>query len=186
MFLVDFATQPNNNKHKQYIFFTITLIIYNLRQLLNLSEETCNFFSTSKYKDFTIVLNIRVTIFDNQCAKKKNSQDLVVSIMSLDFSASNSQNVHMTLTETSNKTSSKKVVTHAWWHHFLAGEVGGMLGAVGCHPFDTAKVKAQVLNTHKVLREKASSTHYNSNNCVIFFLLQKKKKKRELGLSIRH
>eukprot|EP01083_Nonionella_stella_P155411 502023_1 len=36
-----------------------------------------------------------------------------------------------------------------WWHYFFAGEIAGMAGALSCHPFDTAKIKIQMLSEHK-------------------------------------
>eukprot|EP01083_Nonionella_stella_P243475 848353_1 len=35
-----------------------------------------------------------------------------------------------------------------WWQYFMAGEIAGLCGLLICHPFDTAKTKAQMLSTH--------------------------------------
>eukprot|EP01083_Nonionella_stella_P155410 502022_1 len=36
-----------------------------------------------------------------------------------------------------------------WWHYFFAGEIAGMAGSLSSHPFDTVKIKIQMLSEHK-------------------------------------
>ena len=43
----------------------------------------------------------------------------------------------------------KDDIIHPWYHHFFAGEIAGMIGCFFCHPFDTTRVRIQMLNTIK-------------------------------------
>ena len=47
------------------------------------------------------------------------------------------------------KGSKEDKVVPPWYYHALAGEIAGMIGAIVCHPFDTTRVRLQMLNTTK-------------------------------------
>lgn len=49
------------------------------------------------------------------------------------------------------RKSDEKTKKGTWWHHFIAGEVGGMIGAFCCHPFDTTKTRMQMIENNKQL-----------------------------------